>query len=209
MGFRTLEWVLRDRIRSGLETVRGDLSYLDLMFPDLSTNSRTQLKDWLLSTEISILLSFPRHVDNYPAIVIQMAGETPVAQPIGEMMASFRDGAGVHEEFGDFVRKAYQVFVITESPDVTVVLSGILQHILKSMRRNLANQGFYEMTTAQTDALDLKVDVLPVYSYMRVTTLSVLVEDSYVFLDGQASQVVLGSDTTYVNDGIEIVFPTP
>jgi hypothetical protein len=90
---------------------------------------------------------------------------------------------GEQTSIGDVVRKTYQIMTLTQDPDLTLILATILGHILKSMREDLATDGFYEMQVAQTDAIDLKVAFLPNYLYARTTTISVTVEDMVLFID--------------------------
>ncbi len=192
MGFRSLEWLLQDRIEAGLATIRSNDTVLDKIFQDLSDTSLEQLKIWLKSTEISIVTAFPRNVASFPLWAIHMVGETPYGTPIGNDFDSLVNGADIEETKGDFVRKAYQIFTLTQNPDTTIVLSSLLQHILKSLRQDLAAQGFMDLQMGQMDALDIKGDLLPVNVFTRVTNLTCLVEDTYMRLDIQAGSVAYG-----------------
>lgn len=184
MAFRQLEWLLRERLRVGLQRFRDEPTLVDDLFGDLSANSRANVKAWLLNHDVSILLGFPRHVDDLPCWVIAMTGEAHVRTPIG---AQFAHGVTFDgepsDERGDVVLKNYAIYTMSQSPDLTVLLSTMLQHVLKSMRHSLDMDGFYQMTVAQQDALDLRVEFLPTYLYARTTAISVLVEDTYLHID--------------------------
>lgn len=183
MGFRNLEWLLRERLRVGLQRFRDDQTLVDTLFTDLSSNSRTHVKDWLLKHDVSILLGFPRHVEDVPCWVIAMTGESPLRTPIGERFSHAWTAEAESDELGDLVRKNYAVYTMSQNADLTVLLSSILQQILKSMRQDLDLNGFYQMSVAQQDALDLRVDFLPNYLYVRTTALSVLTEDTVLKVD--------------------------
>lgn len=195
MGHRQIEWLLRTQLATGLQIIRDNPTYIDEMFPDLTPASVQQLKDWLQITEVGILLSYPRQMDLLPCWVLHMVGETPVSMPIGNMFQQEQDAVSgaLEMEEGEYVRKAYQIITLTTSPDITLVLTVMLQHILKSLRQDLINAGFYEVNIAQVDDLQLKVDILPDYAYTRVTYITVLVEDSFIALDLQGGSVNLGS----------------
>jgi hypothetical protein len=184
VAFRQLEWLLRARLKAGLQTFRDNPSLVSQLFGDLTSNSIAGLQDWLLNHEVSIILGFPRALDDFPCWTLTMAGEQQVATPIGQLMHhEFSAVDGETNVIGDVVRKSYQIMTLTQDPDLTLLLATILQQILKSMREDLATDGFYEMTVAQTDALDLKVAFLPDYLYARTTTISVVVEDKVLFVD--------------------------
>jgi hypothetical protein len=178
-GFRSLEWLLRERLRVGLQRFRDQPQLVDTLFTDLSENSRDHVKEWLQNHDIAIILGFPRHMDDVPCWVIAMTGEAPLRTPIGERF-TYHEG---EDDIGDLVRKNYAVYTMTQNADLTVLLATILQHILKSMRQSLDMDGFYQMSVAQQDALDLRVDFLPTFLYTRVTAISVLTEDAVVFVD--------------------------
>src|SRR4051812_7579730 len=93
-GFRQLEWLLRAYLRAGLEMFRENTDLVDTLFPDLSANSRSQLKDWLVQTEVGINLAFPVNEPDVPCWTIQMSGETPVYNPIGQHITSFNNEQG-------------------------------------------------------------------------------------------------------------------
>lgn len=211
MAFRQLEWLLRTKIQNGLNTIRSNPEILDSIFNDLSANSLSQLKDWLAQTDIPLVFSHPKYVSAMPCWAISLSGEAPTNIPIGTVMDSDYDvNANPHvtESYGEYVRKGYQIFTLANHPDFTLVLSTILQHILKSMRSDLTNLGFYEMSVSQQDALDLKTDLLPNYLFTRVTFVSVLVEDTFTFIDTQASTVAIGPLGGQDSDGfIQIDFP--
>jgi hypothetical protein len=66
------------------------------------------------------------------------------------------------------------------------------------------------MQIAQQDALDLKTDLLPNYIFTRVTYLSVLVEDTYSYIDTQAHTVGIGTPNNQGMDSggfINLNFP--
>lgn len=182
-GFRQLEWLLRERLRVGLQRFRDQPDLVDQLFADLSANSRTSLKAWLQEHDVSIILGFPRAIEDVPCWTIAMTGESPLRTPIGERFAHTWSTAAEGDEFGDVVRKNYAIYTLTQHPDLTVILSTILQQILKSMRQSLDLDGFHQMIVAQQDALDLRVDFLPNYLYVRTTAISVLVEDTFLFVD--------------------------
>jgi hypothetical protein len=184
MGFRQFEWLVRERIRAGLQAFRDDTTLIDTLFEDLSENSRTNLKDWIVNNDIQVILGYPRAMPDIPCWSIAMAGETKLATPLGELFShSFDAVAGETNEQGDIVQKNYQVSTVTQDPDLTLILATILGHILKSMRQDLALDGFYQMQVAQTDAENLQVNFLPNYLYIRTTMVSVVVEDSVLFID--------------------------
>lgn len=182
-GFRQLEWLLRERLRVALQRFRDDPTLVDSLFTDLSENSRTHVKNWLQAHDVSILLGFPRHVEDVPCWVIAMTGEAPMRTPIGTRMDHTWSSTEETDDFGDLVRKNYAIYTMSQNADLTVLLSSILQHALKSMRRELDLSGFYQMTVAQQDALDLRVDFLPNYLYVRATAISVMVEDTVLYVD--------------------------
>lgn len=183
MGFRQLEWLLRERLRVGLQQFRDNPDLVDSLFADLSQNSRTHVKDWLTKHDVSILLGFPRAMEDVPCWTIAMTGETPVQTPIGTRFEHAWSSSAETDELGDLVRKNYVIYTMTQNADLTVLLSSMLQHILKSMRQDLDLVGFYQMTVAQQDALDLRVDFLPNYLYVRTTAIMVLVEDTVLQVD--------------------------
>lgn len=183
MGFRQFEWLIRERLRTGLQTIRDNPAVIDLMFPDLTVNSRTHLKDWLKNHEVSILLGYPRGMEDVPCWVISMAGESQVQVPIGQQVYHEWTANGEVDEKGELVRKTYQVFTMSTSPDLTVILNTILQHMLKSMRQDLGMDGFHQMSVAQQGPLDLRVDLLPNYLYARITNITLLVEDTFIQID--------------------------
>lgn len=183
MGMRQLEWLLRERLRVGLQQFRDHPELVDRLFPDLSQNSRTHVKDWLSNHDVSILLGFPRQLEDIPCWTIAMTGESPVRTPIGTRFEHSWTPSEESDELGDLVRKSYVIYTMTQNADLTVLLSTILQHILKSMRQDLDLVGFYQMTVGQQDALDLRVDFLPNYLYVRTTAIAVLVEDTVMHVD--------------------------
>lgn len=186
MAFRQLEWLLRERLRVGLQRFRDEPELVDALFADLSENSRANVKAWLLSHDVSILLGFPRHVDDLPCWVIAMTGEMHQRTPIGSQFSHEVDEFGApSDERGDMVLKNYAVYTMSQNADLTVLLATMLQHVLKSMRHSLDMDGFYQMTVAQQDALDLRVEFLPTYLYARTTSISVLVEDTYLHVDSE------------------------
>lgn len=182
-GFRHLEWLLRERLRAGLQRFRDTPALVDQLFADLSQNSRTSLKAWLIEHDVSILLGFPRHIEDVPCWTIALTGESPMRTPIGELFQHSWALTGESDELGDLVRKNYTIYTMTPNADLTVLLATMLQHILKSMRQSLDLVGFHQMVVAQQDALDLRVDFLPNYLYVRSTAISVLVEDTFIFID--------------------------
>jgi hypothetical protein len=199
MGFRQLEWLLRERLRVGLQAFRDDPTMVDRLFQDLSSNSRTHVKDWLANHDVSILLGFPRHTDDVPCWTIAMTGEAPMRTPIGESFQHYWTAEAESDDLGDVVRKNYVIYTLTQNADLTVLLSNILQHILKSMRQSLDVVGFHQMSVAQQDALDLRVDFLPNYLYVRATALSVLTEDTILYVDSSlpsSIEVALDVDLT-------------
>lgn len=208
MSLRTLEWIIRARVQSGLETIRSNPAFVDEMFEDLSDNSRTQLKRWLQNTEVQFNLGYPRGTPDLPFWCLTMIGETSVYKPIGRMVDALPDGApDNNEEQGEFTRKGYQIHTVTETPDQTLALTIILQHILKSMVSDLSNEGFYEISTAQMDILDQKMDWLPTHGFVRVTLISVLVEDTFVYINTQAKHVAVGDPgPTHPDGSIDVVF---
>jgi hypothetical protein len=189
-GFRQLEWVLRERLRVGLQRFRDNPELVDQLFADLSENSREHVKAWLQKHDISILLGFPRHVEDIPCWTIAMTGEAAARTPIGEKFYHERTDLSEESDIGDLVRKNYAIYTMSQNADLTVLLSTILQHILKSMRQDLDMHGFYQMTVAQQDALDLRVDFLPNYLYSRTTAIGVLVEDSVLYVDTTLPQEI-------------------
>jgi hypothetical protein len=205
MSLRTLEWIIRAKVQAGLETIRNNPALVDEIFEDLSVASRTQLKRYLQNTEVQFLLAYPRGTPDIPLWCLTMVGETPVYRPIGQIID--RSVADDSDEQGLFVRKAYQIYTVSGSPDVTLALSNILQHILKSLVADLSNDGFYEIQTAQADVLDQKMDWLPTHGFVRVTLISVLVEDTFVYVDTQAAKVEVGNAGPINSDGsIDVVF---
>lgn len=201
MGFRQLEWLLRERLRSGLQTIRDNPAKIDLMFPDLTSNSRTHLKQWIRDHEISILLGYPRGMEDVPCWVISMAGESQVQVPIGQNIYHEWSASGEIDEKGELVRKTYQIFTMSPSADLTVILNTILQHILKSMRQDLGLEGFHQMSVAQQGPLDLRIDLLPNYLYARITNITLLVEDTFVEID---SSLPVGFEV-----GVTLSLPQP
>jgi hypothetical protein len=183
LGFRQLEWVLRERLRVGLQRFRDKPELVDQLFADLSLNSRNHVKAWLQAHDVSILLGFPRHLEDVPCWTIAMTGESAARTPIGEKFYHERTDISEDDEIGDLVRKNYAIYTMSQNADLTVLLSTILQHILKSMRQDLDMEGFYQMTVAQQDAIDLRVDFMPNYLYIRTTAIGVLVEDSVLYVD--------------------------
>lgn len=183
MAFRQLEWLLRERLRAGLQTIRSNPTLIDAMFVDLSVATRTHFKEWLQNHEISILLGYPRGLEDVPCWVISMSGESPVQTPIGQLMNHSHTVGGEIDEKGELVRKTYQVFTMSQNPDLTIILSTILQHTLKSMREALDLDGFLQMSVAQQGPLDVRVDLLPNYLYSRITSIAVAVEDTFVQID--------------------------
>lgn len=183
MGFRQLEWLLRERLRVGLQAFRDDPTMVDRLFADLSSNSRTHVKDWLAKHDVSILLGFPRHMDDVPCWTLALTGESPMRTPIGEVFDHYWTASAESDDRGDLVRKNYVIYTMTQNPDLTVLLSSMLQHSLKSMRQDLDLLGFHQMVVAQQDAVDLRVDFLPNYLYVRATALSVLTEDTVLYVD--------------------------
>jgi hypothetical protein len=183
MSFRQLEWLLRERLRAGLQRFRDDPAMVDRLFADLSENSRTHVKDWLLNHDVRVLLGFPRHMEDIPCWTIAMTGESPVRTPIGEMFEHRWSAQDEQDENGDLVRKNYAIYTMSQNADLTVLLSTVLQHILKSMRKDLDMEGFHQMIVAQQDALDLRVDFLPNYLYVRATALMVMTEDTVLYVD--------------------------
>jgi hypothetical protein len=183
MAYRQLEWLLRERLRVGLQKFRDTPALIDELFGDLSANSRTNLKTWLVEHDVSIILGFPRNVEDVPCWTIAMTGEAPMRTPIGERFSHAWTSAAESGDFGDVVRKNYTIYTMTANADLTVLLATMLQQILKSMRQSLDLDGFYQMAVAQQDALDLRVDFLPNYLYVRSTAISVMVEDTTLFVD--------------------------
>lgn len=183
MSFRQWEWLIRERLRVGLQKFRDQPELVDLLFADLSENSRIHLKDWLSNHDVSILLGFPRGMQDVPCWVVTMTGEAPMRTPIGERFDHAWSAESEDDTFGDVVRKSYSIYTMSHSPDLTVILATILQQILKSMRQSLDMEGFHQMTVAQMDAVDLRVDFLPNYLYSRVTAVSLLVEDKILNID--------------------------
>lgn len=197
-----LEWIIRARVQTGLETIRSNPAFVDEMFEDLSDNSRAQLKKWLQNTEVEFLLAYPVGTPDLPFWCLTMIGDTSVYKPIGRMVDAVPDGVvDNNEEQGEFMRKGYQLLTVTGSPDQTLALATILQHILKSMVSDLSNEGFYEITTGQVDALDIKADWLPTRAFVRTTLISVLVEDTFVYINTQAKNVAVGDAGTVNTDG--------
>lgn len=184
---RHLEWLLRDQLKAGLQTIRNDTTVIDKMFPDLTENSRTHLKQWIVNHEISVLLGYPRNVEDIPCWVIAMSGERNHTTAIGEFHETVSVGSptitGYEEISGDMTSKSYTIFTMTQNADLTVILSSILQHILKSIRKPLALAGFYQMVTSQQDALNIRADFLPNYLYVRATSLSVIADDEFTKVD--------------------------
>lgn len=210
MGFRQIEWVLRSKLEAGLEQVRANPAYIDEMFQDLSDNSIAQLKSWLVRTDVNTVLSFPHYVVDFPCWAISLVGERPVHMPIGSSLDTVLDiSTGRQlESQGEYVRKAYQIYTMSQNQDTTLVLATILQHTLKSARQDLTDLGFMELQCAQEDAAVLKVEHLPNFVYSRVTYLSVLVEDTFVYVDTQANTVAIGTQLSQESSGlIDVSFP--
>lgn len=183
MGFRQFEWLLRERLKVGLQTFRDNPDLVDELFADLTQNSRDHIKDWLAKNDVSVLLGFPRQDVNIPCWVIAMTGESAQGTPIGERIEHTWTSLEEVDRLGDLVRKNYAIYTMSQNADLTVLLSTMLQHILKSMRKFLDLDGFHQMLVAQQDALDLRVDFLPNYLYVRVTSISLLVEDTILYVD--------------------------
>lgn len=183
MGFRQLEWLLRERLRVGLQQFRDNPDLVDTLFVDLSENSRNHVKDWLLNNDVRIILGFPRHLEDIPCWTIAMTGESPARVPIGERFDHVWSTDDEQDDYGDLVRKNYAIYTMSSNADLTVLLSTILQHLLKSMRKDLDMDGFHQMMVAQQDALDLRVDFLPNYLYVRATAIMVMTEDTVLRID--------------------------
>lgn len=200
MAFRQLEFLMRERLRVGLQAFRDDPTLVDRLFEDLSLNSRTNIKDWLQNHEVSIILGFPRNLEDFPCWTLAMAGESPAGIPLGQLFDHEYDSTdGESDNMGDLVNKTYQITTMSQDPDLTLILATMLQHILKSMRQDLDLEGFHRMTVAQQDAVDLRVQFLPNYLYTRTTTFSVLVQDTVLFIDStlpRSIDIALNVDMT-------------
>ena len=192
VGIRQLEFVLRARIRAGLDSIRRNPLLVDQIFPDLGFNSRQEIKEFLAEHEVFCLLSWPRDAQQIPSWSISMMDESIVTTPIGELIEQSALIAGQiepEEIRGDYIRKTYQIYTFANQPDLTLVLSAILQVILKNMRQDLEFSGFHAMTVGTADALDFKSEFLPIYLYPRVTTITVIVEDTIIQVDTTARKV--------------------
>lgn len=177
MSIRQFEWIVRERLTGGLQAIRNDLTLLDAMFIDLSANSLANLKTWIQSHDIDIRLSYPIDQADVPCWTIAMVGDSTARTPIGSLVQQL---PGEEAEYGDIVQKTYQILTISQNPDLTLILSAILQHILKSMRIPLEYDGFHSVTVAQNDAMDIRPDFLPLRLYARTTTIGFMVEDTYI-----------------------------
>lgn len=185
MAFRTWEWLLRAKLAAGLQAFRDDTTLVPTLFADLSPNSLTNVQDWLMNHEVSILLGYPQHLEDLPAWTIALAGESVITTPLGGLLShTFDPNTGDEtDETGDLIRKTYQIFTASLNPDLTVVLAAILQQILKSMRRELDTEGFHQMTVGQLDPINLRTDFLPQRVYVRTTTVSLMTEETVLEID--------------------------
>lgn len=89
------ELIFQTVIVRGIRTLREDSRFIDQLFRNLSDKDRQQLREFLKSNVINLVLNYPRSTLTVPSIVILLKNENEKAAYLGDSM-----GLEVPEELG-------------------------------------------------------------------------------------------------------------
>ena len=170
---------LESILSTGFAAIGATPTVLDELFTKYPAAMRTEIKNYLTSHKVSVVLDYPRTGLTAPVIAIVNAGDSEVADKdmLGDYLHT-EDPDLVEGNTTEFVGLAlqgnYQLLVLTQDPRLSMYLSYLVLTLLILNTDTLQEAGMHNVIMGLGALSSIDESLLPEWSNPRMVTLSCL-----------------------------------
>jgi len=193
--------VLVEILRSGYESVRADLDYIDVLFAGLSDELRTSLRTWVQDNEMATCLGYPMEDAKFPCWRVVMLTDMDQDRFVGNFLGD-EDGLGNQpspdDPFRDFIgyraRQAYRILTYTSNADITDAMYHLVKFLLLINDQLLDRCGFQERSYKGGD-LPKDTSLQPNLMYTRALEVSGVAFFEHIVSYSEVADLQVSYDT--------------
>ena len=166
-------------LKTGFATIGATPTLLDELFIKYPSEMRTEIKNYLTSHLVTVVLNHPRTGLTEPVIAIVNAGDSEAADK--DMLGDYLHtedpdlvGATTTEFVGVALQGNYQLLVLTQDPRLSMYLSYLVLTLMILNTDTLQAAGMHNIILGMGDLSSIDERLLPEFSNPRMVTLSCL-----------------------------------